>query len=601
MEDKYNDQIAQYEKLLSRKQKQFSLWGNLRLLLLALLVGCGVFVVTSRACAVAVVLFCLLAAAMLGATFVHLRTHEAVRLYAGLILINRQYLARIRGEIDAFKDDGGQHLPASHHYARDLDILGPSSLYQLINVTGSCYGQMQFVQDLLHSEYAAADIAQRQQAIEELAAKTDFAARLQYHTGQIKSDAGTQHTVRALASTQYILRSAAVRRAVLVVPLLVAALATVAVVFGLRFLYIPAALLLVAQGVVWVLGLGRNKNLAGPVVGAPHLFRHYSRVFAAIAQEQFTSPLLVQLQQKLATGQQNAGEALRELDAIVSRVRLRNSPVFYFIMNVLVLWDYRIAARLSAWKLRYAAVCEEWFYALGNLESLLCFAVLPNVCTTTCTPIIQTGRPVLKAQGLGHPLIPNRQRVLNNFETQGEMYIISGSNMSGKTTFLRSVGINLILARAGAHVCAQNMECSLFCPLTSMRVADSLQEGISTFYAELARIRDIVQAARTRQNLFFLIDEIFRGTNSEDRLFGARAVIAELAQRRSMGLITTHDLSLGSMAEEYPNIHNANFSETYENDEMEFDYKLRAGVAKTTNARFLMRKIGLLDGLQQDF
>jgi DNA mismatch repair ATPase MutS len=201
----------------------------------------------------------------------------------------------------------------------------------------------------------------------------------------------------------------------------------------------------------------------------------------------------------------------------------------------------------------------------------------------------------MEAQELGHPLIPNDMRVNNDTACKNNIFIISGSNMSGKTTFLRTVGINLVLAHAGSFVCAKQMSFYVTQIMTSMRIVDDLNEGISTFYAEIKRIKGIIELAGKELGMFFLIDEIFRGTNSVDRLNGAKTVLSKLDKIGALGIITTHDLDLCEMVNSYSRIKNFSFSEDYRNNQIYFDYKLKVGKSTTTNAKYLMEMVGIME------
>ena len=232
--------------------------------------------------------------------------------------------------------------------------------------------------------------------------------------------------------------------------------------------------------------------------------------------------------------------------------------------------------------------------SLGAFESLISFANLPRVCSNTAIPSCTEEKNYFEAKNLGHPLILNESRVSNDFKSNNNVFIISGSNMSGKTTFMRTIGINLVLAKAGSFVCAEGLKFSNMDIVTSMRIIDDLNEGISTFYAELKRIKMIIDVAHSNENTLFLIDEIFRGTNSVDRLKGAEEVLRELCATKVSGLITTHDLQVCDLESEFSNIINLSFSESFKEDEMYFDYKLKNGKSKTTNAEYLLRKVGII-------
>ena len=286
-------------------------------------------------------------------------------------------------------------------------------------------------------------------------------------------------------------------------------------------------------------------------------------------------------------------EGIRQLTSISSHMKYMANPIAGFLLNAVLLWDYKNAFDFQKWKQRYGGKAKEWFTAAGEFESFLSFAGLARTCDTVCLPVISEKDTKISAVQIGHPLLANRERVCNDFEMPHSIIIISGSNMSGKSTFMRTAGINLVLARAGSYVCAEYMCCPVLRIVTSMRIADRTTEGISTFYSELLRIRKMIDCAAEYKNVLFLIDEIFRGTNSVDRQKGAEGVLKRLHELGACGMITTHDLEICNLADE-TEIINYSFYEEYEGDEMYFDYQIKKGVSKTRNAEFLLKKIGIL-------
>ncbi len=249
---------------------------------------------------------------------------------------------------------------------------------------------------------------------------------------------------------------------------------------------------------------------------------------------------------------------------------------------------------LDEWKRKYADISEQWFLALGDLESLMSFANLARVCNNITLPIVLSKNKAIQANKMGQPLLTNDNRINNDIAFNNSIFIISGSNMSGKTTFMRTVGINLVLAQCGSFVCAEQMSFSPMKIMTSMRIADDLNEGISTFYAELNRIKGIIELASKQSDMLFLIDEIFRGTNSVDRLSGAKAVISKLNDSGVVGIITTHDLELCELTSQFMRIKNFSFSEYYQDKKIHFDYKIKMGKSCTTNAKYLMELVGII-------
>jgi hypothetical protein len=364
------------------------------------------------------------------------------------------------------------------------------------------------------------------------------------------------------------------------------------VLFRQENLYALAVSIVALQALVWVIGMLKTHKFLGGISRLPYKLSAYSEAIGILKSKDFDAEILKQIQAQLGASEFSAEQAIKDLGKISDKVSVRHNAILWFILNVLLLWDIECSIMYEKWKMKYAPVAEGWFLDLGEFESLLCFSNLPNVCNNTCLPSA-TNEKAIKAQSLGHPLIHNGVRVNNDINCKDSIFVISGSNMSGKTTFMRTVGINMVLARAGSFVCAKAMDFPLIEIMTSMRIADDLNEGISTFYAELKRIRGIIALAEKEPRTIFLIDEIFKGTNSADRLSGAKAVLSKLNKIGALGIITTHDLELCEIANQYPRIKNYSFSEEYRNNQIHFDYKVKHGKSTTTNAKYLMKMVGI--------
>jgi DNA mismatch repair ATPase MutS len=282
------------------------------------------------------------------------------------------------------------------------------------------------------------------------------------------------------------------------------------------------------------------------------------------------------------------------LSKIIDSISSRHGS-FYFIMNILTLWDYQNMISLERWRKESGGFLKAWLEAIGKIEALSSLAIIRYDNPEWVVPkISESEKPEFEAKSMGHPLLRGN-RVENDLSTNipDRILLITGSNMSGKSTLLRTAGINLVLAYTGAPVCARKFTASIMEIHTCMRVSDDLSRNISSFYAELLRIKNIVKEAETGKSLFFLLDEIFKGTNSIDRHTGARVLIQKLNGLNCIGLVSTHDLELGDLEKSSDKIKNYHFEEYYKDDRIHFDYKLRNGVSKTRNAVYLMKMAGI--------
>lgn len=538
------------------------------------------------------------AAVFLGASIVQTKCGARMRFHAGMAEMAQKNLDRLEGRWGEFADTGEELAGPEHEYARDLDIVGRRSLFQLLNSTGSSFGRARLGADLLHPRCSAEELPLRQEAVAELAGKPEFSCRFAWLVSRVGVDESLPRAAGRLADGKSRLPGAGLRALFWVLRALTCA-------SGLAFLLLPEAVsgaagavfcaLFLVQLAIWGVTSPAVRPFLAAMAEANRRVSACAAPVEAAANEAFGSEKL----QALSSLLREALEPLRRLAGISRRIGLGSSSILSFLLNGLFLWDLWNAASLDRWKRRWGASSAGWFAALGELESLLSLSNLAHACTGVCLPRPEEGTGVFTARALGHPLLPNGERVCNDFTLGGSIHIVSGSNMAGKTTFLRTVGVNMVLACAGGFVCAQELSFSPMRVMTSMRLSDDLSGRISTFYAELKRIKSILDAAGEDGSVLFLIDEIFRGTNSVDRLVGAQAVLRRLESLGVSGLITTHDLEICRLTEETPRVHNCCFCETYRDGEIEFDYKRREGVAATTNGQFLLRKVGIVEEEQR--
>lgn len=487
-----------------------------------------------------------------------------------------------------------------HPFEGDLDLVGDRSLHRLLNVAVTAGGAARLRDWLATPTPDAAAIAQRQTLVAELIPRTLFRARLAVDaTGA--APAGERWQPEALLG--WLAGGSPWRR--MHGPLLLLA--------GLAALNAAAALgdyldvagpfwrytlplyagvyLLLARGVS--AALGEAQPLSGALEQLAGVFRHVERYGYAGA------PALRSLCAPLTDAAVRPSAHLSRIRYIVAAAGVRGNPVVWALLNAAVPWDYYFSYRLHQAKAAAAAHMPLWIDTLFELEALASLANLGALNPEYSFPSVQRGAsaPPFTAAALGHPLLRDQERVCNDFTLTelGEVALITGSNMAGKSTFLRTVGVNLALAYAGGPVNAVRLETSLFRLFTCIKVSDSIADGISYFYAEVKRLRRLLDALEAEHPLplLFLIDEIFRGTNNRERLLGSRAYVRALAGKHGVGLISTHDLELTRLADELPQLVNYHFRDDIREGRMVFDYLLRRGPCPTTNALKLMALEGL--------
>jgi hypothetical protein len=324
----------------------------------------------------------------------------------------------------------------------------------------------------------------------------------------------------------------------------------------------------------------------------------YKAMISSVEQKDFQHQRLQQLKSYFYHEGNQASKEISKLEHILDNFNARGN-LFYHIFNVVLLLDVYWLLRADRWKMNLKGDISHWFDSISELEVLNSMAGFAYSHPEYAFPQIAEQPYIFEAENLGHCLIKSEGRVSNDFGMQGKgkVCIITGSNMSGKSTFLRTVGINIVLALMGAPVCARKMTTSVTQVFTSMRTQDSLEESVSSFYAELKRLKQLLQMLEAPQiPVMFMLDEILKGTNSQDRHNGAAALIRQLSKLPAFGFVSTHDLELGRMEKELDKVINYSFTSTIEKDEIYFDYKIHEGICKSFNASKLMAKMGIAIG-----
>ncbi|HSC27206.1 MAG TPA: hypothetical protein VLD67_08030 [Vicinamibacterales bacterium] len=531
----------------------------------------------------------------------HARVDERVAWHDALRLVNVR--ADARGErrwadLPDF-DPPGTLDAGAHPYAVDLDLFGRASLAQWLGPAATAGGSRSLAAWLLHPAPRQA-IVERQQAVARLAPLDDWRERF-FACGVLASDAGQAEIDRFLGWAEgpeaFGRHRPAVRMAVLLIT------ASIWVLFAL-WLFGPVTraywLLAVLAGIVLSFGLLR------PIVTAfdradsgQRTLGRYAALLAHAVAAPTAGARLESVHRRLSAGGSDAPASMRRLNRILGFADLRRgAAIFHFIIHALTLWDFHVFFALERWRLRYGRHVREWFEALAELDALAVLASVRRDNPGWCTPQI-VGLRQIDAVSLGHPLIPDSRRVPNDVSIgpPGTLLLVTGSNMSGKSTLVRAVGLNAVLAQAGSCVCAASFSMPEVDLQSCIRVQDSLELGLSYFMAALARLKGVVDAAeheRQDRVLVYLLDEILQGTNSVERGLAVRAVVRHLLDAGAIGVMTTHDLSL---AEEEP-LSNAarlvHFTEIVDDHGgMRFDYRLRPGLATSRNALRLMQMIGI--------
>lgn len=588
----YNHRLSTISAKQQQLNRKKNAYGFLRLALMAAMIASVYFLWPHG------LLFVFAAIMVIGLVFTRvlyrdIANKESITHHTLLAGINEAELKALQHDYYHFAN-GQQFVPKDHYYANDMDIFGQASLYQFTNRTVSEMGEATLAAWLLQPA-TAAEIMERQQAIKELAGKMEWLQGLQANGKenpvQLATGQRLQHWLwePASFSTGKLWRWI---RYVLPVISTAVTLLTIFEVLSMPVFYVT----MVVMALVALPPEKKISKLHERLSKMVDELDTLSRSIACIEAAQFESPLLLKLQQQYRHEKLRASQQIASLKKILDRLDVRFNLVLVFPLNLLFLWDIQQVIALDEWKKKNTAEVRHWFDTLGLFEALGSFAVLHHNNPTWVFPELRTAYFSLEAIAMGHPLLAPARSVVNpvNIEKSASVMLVTGSNMAGKSTYLRSAGTNVILAMAGAPVCAQSFKLSPVQLISSMRVADNLEESTSTFYAELKKLKTIIEKVNAHEDVFILLDEILRGTNSMDRHTGTEALIRQLVREGAAAILATHDLDLAEMQQNLPdNISNYHFDVQVHNEELFFDYKLKPGVCNSLNASILMKKIGL--------
>ena len=522
--------------------------------------------------------------------------HERPRAERSVVFYKRG-LERLEDRWMERGESRDEFLEANHSYAADLDLFGLGSLFSLLCTARTSSGRHTLATWLL-APAVPEEIRQRHAAIDELCLRLDLREELAIRGDDIEDGVSPKvlqewgqasvqmsGTWRPLGACLLSLLSIVTLASwgltdIGPVPFLLAS--------GLQGLFAARVQPRVRQAITNIERIGGELTLL-------------AEILACLERESFRCAWLARLQEAIATNGVQPSRQIAHLNRLINLLESRKNQ-FFIPIAALLLWTPQVAFALERWRSVAGPAIAPWLDVIGQFEAINALASYAYEHPTDPFPeLVQQYREgkldaCFEATGLGHPLMPERQCVRNDvsLNQQPQAYVVSGSNMSGKSSLLRTVGVNAVLALAGAPVRAQSLRLS---PLTlgaTLRVQDSLQAGTSRFYAELTRLRQLMDGANGSIPLLFLLDEIFHGTNSHDRQIGAAAVVRGLLERGAIGLVTTHDLALAQIAEELaPRVVNVCFEDQFEDGKLSFDYRMRMGVVQKSNALALMRSVGL--------
>ena len=513
--------------------------------------------------------------------FISNKYTKKVDYYERYLKVLDTYDKRIKNKWDTFKDNGSNFINDKNLYLQDLDIIGNHSLYQYLNSAVTIEGKNNLYNALNNPKLDNEELLQRQNLIKKIKDNPDFIFNFLTLLSYLDEDVSLNNNIKCLKEkikNNFFLSLTILGNLLSLITLLLS-------IINNKYLPIFFSIVIIKYCFSYIYGLYYKNELKNISIISDSAIK-LTNILEYLSSNKIDNPVL----NKIKNNSSDSLKIIKNLDSMAGFAHLKENFIANFIFNGIFTIDpyilykyYQILEKdkTSLYKSIKDLSYLEMIISLSNIAILKNNICIPNRCDDIS----------LEFENIKHPLLEEDKCIANDFKNNSGVFIITGSNMSGKTSFLRTIGINLILANAGTYTCATKFSSSYLKIFTSMRVQDNIELGISTFYGELLRIKDAIEYQKTDNNMIVLVDEIFKGTNYNDRILGATKVIEKLNKDNVILFITTHDFELC----DEKNVLNYYFTEEYDKDNIKFDYKIRIGKCKTTNAKYLMKRLHIID------
>lgn len=589
----YQAIIQENELQLSKVKQQIYRIGTLRLVLFVAGIA-GVIHFWSLGGLVATGIAAITFAPFLALIKQHNRLFYRKEYLEKLIEVNRQELQAASGDTSAF-DQGEEFIDPSHIYSYDLDLFGNRSLFQYINRTSTILGKKRLADWLNGHLESKAAIEKRQEAVKELTPELKMRQHFRVLGLLYKGEEADKEEINAWASSASYYRSRVILR---MLPTLVTGI-NVGLIALTYANVLPATIATFSftgfflLSILFTKGISKVQTLYGKKL---QILATYAGLIRCIEEKEVNSQALKEIKELVGGEKKRASQAVDNLTKLMNALDQRNNMFMSAILNGLFFWELRQIMKIEAWKEQHAPQLSRWLEAISEIDAYCSLATFAYNHPDYTYPQLTAHAFDLQAQAMGHPLMRRDKCVCNDIHLSNRpcFIIITGANMAGKSTYLRTVGVNYLLACIGTPVWAEEMKLYPARLVTSLRTSDSLSDNESYFFAELKRLKLIIDKLNAGEEIFIILDEILKGTNSMDKQKGSFALIKQFMTLQANGIIATHDLLLGTLIETYPkDIRNFCFEADITNDELTFAYKMREGVARNMNACFLMKKMGI--------
>ncbi|GAA0077276.1 MutS family DNA mismatch repair protein [Clostridium sp. CTA-5] len=587
----YEDKISQNVKTSNLLLKQINIisWSRLIILILMLLIDYLLY--KNGEYTLLIVSSIIFISVFIGVVIYHSNKLESKKRADIIININKKGLDRLSGEFKKFKDNGSEYLNENNPFINDLNVFGQNSIFQFINSTVTKGGRERLVNILsLKEEVNKKSIVNKQFAIKELADKVEWRQKFILEGSMRKSSDRAIKELIEWGKTENSIKFISV-----IISYIFIFVNFISIFLSLINI-LPLSFILLVFMIDFVVIKMLTKNMTEDIKlfnDIKNDVKEYSEILSLIENETFESEYLKKLKDNLINNEVNSKIEMKKISNLLDWIGDSSYNAIYFVLNILAFSDVFIMRKLDLWKNKNGKYLEKWLDVMNEFDALSSISNLAFDYKNWSYPII-LDNSYIYGEDIAHPLL-GEKAIKNNFSIKNseKVALITGSNMSGKSTFLRTLGSNLVLSYIGAPVCAKEFSCGIMKIYTCITTRDNLEENISSFYAEILRIKILIEACKKGEKVFFLLDEIFKGTNSKDRHTGAIVLIKQLIKYGGIGLVSTHDLELCDLEKEDNRIINYNFREFYKDNKINFDYKLRKGKSETQNAIHLMKLAGI--------
>ena len=512
-----------------------------------------------------------------------------------LINVNQIEIQLLKKDLNGI-NEGQEFIDKQHHFISDLDIFGRKSIFQILNRTSTYTGRIKLAEWLTNPFLNKTEILSRQEAIKELSAKAEWNHEFIALGFQNKEQAKDKEVIEEWLNEKNTFSNLYLKIACVSLPIL-SVTAIVLYFIGIINETPFTVLFFVQLGIIGAYTKRINKihdNLSRKFDS----IEKYRQLISLIEKESFKSDLLSKLKSIFVNENNSASNTIKELKSLTDKLDARMNIVVAVLLNGIFLWDINVMCGIENWRKKNKVHFMKWVDAIGEFDAFISLGMYAHNNPSYVFPEVETNHFTIEAENLGHPLIQESVLVKNNYSISHapKVDLLTGANMAGKSTFLRTIGVNLTIAMIGAPVCASKYKFSPIHLFTSLRTNDSLQENESFFYAELKRLHLLTEQYEQGKQVFFLLDEILKGTNSKDQHAGSEALIKKILRLSGVGIVATHDVELSKLSSQFPDqVRNLCFEITIKDDKLNFDYKLSEGVCSTMNASFLMKKMGIVD------